>query len=454
MGQDVKNQTRFCQIPQSSKKDLNRHLKSRRVFIAVGLSFILTTSLMYYLMLLPSPPPPPPLPPPLQLTPHVAIEIDGDAVFAATALLEGWPGDGSPENPYIIDGLKIDLSGENGNCVDIRNTRDSFIIRNCILTGAAYQMMQGGGAGIFLFNVFNGELVNNTCFSNAWGILPDESHSNIVANNTCYNNAIGIYIGHSDSNTVANNTCNNNTWTGIRLYHSEYNTVANNTCIGNEFKGILIEYSSSNIITNNTLNGGGFFFTGTLAQCRQLEVTGNSVNTLPLVFLQDQVGKIVSSPAGQVILVGCSQVTVKDQILMNCSVGVLLCHTNLTTIVNNICNSNDVGIYLFVSDHNTVANNTCTRNTGSEFFVSGIYLYQSSCNIVANNTCNSNEIGIYLDDTCFTTVVKNTCNYNRIGIYLIHSTADNVVNNTFLGNTEHDTFGVEVYPENYCLILL
>ncbi|MHA1909534.1 MAG: hypothetical protein ACW98Y_19705, partial [Candidatus Thorarchaeota archaeon] len=38
-------------------------------------------------------------------TPHGPIAIDGDASFSDIAQLEGWPGDGSPENPYIIDGL-------------------------------------------------------------------------------------------------------------------------------------------------------------------------------------------------------------------------------------------------------------------------------------------------------------------------------------------------------------
>ncbi|MHA2302982.1 MAG: right-handed parallel beta-helix repeat-containing protein, partial [Candidatus Thorarchaeota archaeon] len=323
-------------------------------------------------------------------TPHGAIAIDGDANFSDTALLEGWEGDGSPENPYLIDGLDIDLGGEVGHCISISNTRVSFTISNCNLTGAGHLgSYRGyyGGTGIYLENVTNGELVNNICTNNNFGGIYVEdsdyntvvnntcssndhngislvgSDSNTVANNTCNSNDVGIRVRHSDSNTVANNicnsntesgiyldsshdnivvnnTCNNNGIYGIHLYRSDSNTVANNTCNSNEFEGINIEYSSSNIITNNTLNGCGFFFRGDLTQCRQLEVTGNSVNGLPLVFLQDQVGNVVPAPAGQVILVGCSQVTVKDLTLMDCSAGVLLCHTSLTTLVNNTCNSN------------------------------------------------------------------------------------------------------------------
>ena len=373
-------------------------------------------------------------------TPHARIAIDGDANFSDTALLEGWEGDGSPENPYIIDGVDIDLGGNSGSCIDISNTRVSFIISNCNLTGAPPGWTMGMGAGIKLENVANGELVNNTCNSNERGIWLSESDYNTVVNNTCNDNHIdgirligttystlvnntcsnseggisfsdsdsntvasntcnnnsqeGIYFGDSDFNTVASNTCNNNTEIGIYLGESDSNTVVNNICNSNDI-GISLESSISNTVVNNTLNGCGFFFTGTLTHCRQLEVTGNSVNSQPLVFLQDQVGNVVSSPAGQVILVGCSQVTVKDQTLMNCSVGVLLCHTNLTTLVNNTCTSNDIGIYLTESHDNEVIENTCNDNDDS-----GIYLDNSDSNTVANNICNNyNWFGIILGDS-------------------------------------------------------
>jgi parallel beta-helix repeat protein len=132
------------------------------------------------------------------------------------------------------------------------------------------------------------------------------------------------------------------------------------------------------------------------------------------VFLQDQVGNVVSSPAGQVILVGCSQIIVKDQTLMDCSVGVLLCHTNLTTIVNNTCNNNDIGIYLDYSHRNTVSYNTCNYNR------IGIYLYLSNNNTVSHNTCLSNtEHDIYLDDSDFNTVENNITTISKEFVYFV-----------------------------------
>ena len=185
--------------------------------MAVGLSFILTTTgLVYYWMqprsLLISG-----LPKGGEVilsTPHSAITIDGDANFSATALLEGWPGDGSPENPFKIDRLEIDLGGVVGHGINISNTQVSFTISKCNLTGAYWAhgpCICFDGAAIYLKNVTNGELVNNTCSSNGYGIYLWNSYSNTVVNNTCNNNINdGIVIFESDSNTVESNTCYNN----------------------------------------------------------------------------------------------------------------------------------------------------------------------------------------------------------------------------------------------------
>jgi len=252
MGQAVKNQTRFCQLPQDSKKELNRNLNSRRIIMAVGFSFILTTSLLYYLMLPPALPPVllPTLPTPQQLTPHGAIAIDGHANFSDTALLEGWPGDGSPENPFIIDALEIDLGEEDGPCIIISNIRVSFTISNCNLTGNDGLDFGPSGVGILLENVTNGELVNNSCSSIGIGIAISRSEFITVSNNICANDVFGISIYISNSNMVISNTCFNNTSYGIRLSQSKSNTVVNNTCNNNTI-GIYLYESYSNTVASN-----------------------------------------------------------------------------------------------------------------------------------------------------------------------------------------------------------
>jgi len=84
---------------------------------------------------------------------HGPIVIDGDANFTDTASYEGWIGDGSSGNPFIINGLDIDLGGVIGYCIKISNTRVNFTISNCNLTGTLYP-----GSGIYLENVTYGKI--------------------------------------------------------------------------------------------------------------------------------------------------------------------------------------------------------------------------------------------------------------------------------------------------------
>jgi parallel beta-helix repeat protein len=338
MGQAVKDRSEICPLPPGPLKELPRHMRPRTI-MAVGLTLMLTTTgLAYYLMQ-----------PTLvflepwekrnyvERTQHAAIAIDGDANFSATALLEGWPGDGSPENPFIIESLDIDIEGGPSHCISISNTRVNFTIRNCNLTGGGctapwrgWGFQPLGTCGIFLENVTNGEMVNNTCIGMGDdGIHLFLSSHNAVTSNTCCNNTReGIDVVNSDSNSVTNNTCFGNAESGIHLYESNSNTVANNICVANKIistgnHGIFLFQSDSNTMTNNTCN--------------------------------------------------------------NAHYGIWLFESDFNTVADHICNNNSVGINLDESDQNTLTNNICTNNR------IGIYIDdEPESNTVENNTFSSN----------------------------------------------------------------
>jgi parallel beta-helix repeat protein len=265
--------------PGPLKIGLTANTDRKEVIVAAGLITLLSIAALstYNLWV-----------PPLEIepfvyTPHDYIEIVDDADFAATALLEGWPGDGSPEDPYIIDGLEIDRGGTVGLgmlCIGISNTRVSFIISNCNLTRAIeYSMSTYWGSGISLHNVSNGVIVNNTCSNNdRCGIILRDSDSNTLINNYCYNNSGGIGLFESSSNTVFNNICNNNGG-GIDLYVAEYNTVTNNTCTNNTI-GISLSRSESNTVANNTCtsNDIGIYLSSYYGPMSNNTVTTNTCN--------------------------------------------------------------------------------------------------------------------------------------------------------------------------------
>ena len=263
---------------------------------------------------------------------HGPIDINGDVDFAATALTEGWPGDGSPENPYIIDGLDIDLGGEAGHGISISNTRVNFTISNCHIINANVWLEDPPvqPAGIYLENVMYGKLLENTFDNNYCGISLCDSDYNTVANNTCTSSSRGIYLDDSNSNTVVDNTCTSSAWLGIYLDHSNSNNVSNNTCTSNTLDGIRIQYSNFNTVANNTCTSNG-----------------------------------------------------------DC--GIYLQGSDSNALVNNTCSSNSLhGIYVLGSHSNTVSDNTCTSNTDY-----GIHLYGADSNTVSDNTCSSNNVGVY-----------------------------------------------------------
>ena len=432
---------------------LSLYYKPNPILVAVSLTLLLTAAgLVYYWML--------PLPGNGGFVEEIHygfITIDGDANFSDTALLEGWPGDGSPENPFIIDGLDIDISDDDNYwyCIKITNTQLSFIISNCSLSGAIYNITdvrRYRGAGIFLENVTNCELVKNIIDSDAYGIRAVNLNSSKITDNICYggnkilqgfSKICSIYLVGSTYNTIANNTCNDSEFVGIRLSDSSYNIVANNTCNGNGWRhhrggGIYLKHSHANIVANNTCNDN---------IGEDQEVSEESLSAIHLEFSDSN--------------------SVSNNTCNRNEWGITLHESKGNTVINNTCNNNTRGIYLYESGlldwghwgtDGIVANNTCNGNhedgiqIQSSFGVIvanntcnsnewGIYLGHSEHITVASNTCNNNSIGIYVQRSDELAVTRNTCTNNRIGIFLYYSDAEGIASNTYWGNTEHDLVG-------------
>jgi parallel beta-helix repeat protein len=278
-------------------------------------------------------------------TPHAPIAIDGDANFSDTATMEGWPGDGLYETPYIINGLDINLDGSPGHCISISNTRVNFTISNCNLAGASVDP----GAGIYLDNVQNAIIVGTICQLNTHGVLVQGrgSRNCVLINNTCIQNAIsGIQLAASLNITVAQNNCSSNYY-GINIIdligqsgHSGEHIIANNFCYNNSYGICLGDFNVESI---------GPLFT--------MVVNNN-----------------------------CSS---------NYEDGIRILNPGYHTISKNNCNRNGAsGILLRLETmNNTLVENNCNENNQS-----GIYFYSSIFySNLTNNTCSGNsEYGLYI----------------------------------------------------------
>ncbi|MHA2074439.1 MAG: right-handed parallel beta-helix repeat-containing protein [Candidatus Hodarchaeales archaeon] len=174
------------------------------------------------------------------------IIIYGDEEFSQIATMEGWPGDGTSDNPYIIE--SYNFTDSSSNLLSIFETSSFFIIRNNIFNGLTRE-----NNAIELFAVFNGIIRNNTIINSLNGIFLRYCEDNTVINNIVYQSTyVGIRLEFSHFNRIVGNEGYQNSEHGIWLYESDDNILSGNLGHDNVCCGIkLVEYSDSNTLFNN-----------------------------------------------------------------------------------------------------------------------------------------------------------------------------------------------------------
>ena len=214
-----------------------------------------------------------------------------------------------------------------------------------------------------------------------------------MTNNNATNSGVGIYLSGSSNNTLSDNT------------------VKNNAC------GICLGYSNNchNTIVNNIFLNNGLFVSGNY---NENTVENNIVNGRSLVYLKDMSNFTIQN-AGQVILVNCTNITVKNLNLSNASFGIYLDRTDDCKIMNNIVNSNSmIGIFLWGSKNNTLRNNTVSNNyrgiDSEDLSGTGIDMEYSNGNTLRNNIISNNIIGIILSGSSSNILYHNNLINNAL----------------------------------------
>jgi len=378
---------------------------------------------------------------------HSPIEITDDLDFtSANGVVSG---SGVEEDPFIIEGWKIDASESHG--IYISQTTKYFNIQKNFIsaegsspTSAIYieNVMSGTAKienndcqdkpnGIFLYNSSNNFLTNNSCTNCHFGICVEESSNNNLLSNYCSYNCIGIYFkGLSNGNNATNNICNSNDWEGIKTQN--YTFLKNNTCNFNTGKGIYVHGSHNYLINNHCLNG----YYGISLYFSDLNKIINNTCTL----------------------------NKRDGISIRCS------HNNV--LINNNCSKNNNGIHLTYSDNNILSRNLLVGNSY------GINLSLiSKANLVYHNTFIDNNrlsqayddvrCSIYNEDknNVWYNTVSNEGNfwsdYSGSGDYLIAGSANSIdpypldENGVPYPNTSEDNHkNVDFYPFTLMLLIL
>lgn len=154
-------------------------------------------------------------------------------------------GSGTVDDPYIIEGLRID-AGYSDYGIRIHRTSRAFVIRNVEISGAAK-------AAIFLSYVRNGHVQDCKLIGNWIGIALNFASYNRINDCTLESNTDGIHLYFSRDNQILQNTSKRND-TAIWLDASNTNEIIGNTLSANHMGVYLDLGSKGNLLYWNTFS--------------------------------------------------------------------------------------------------------------------------------------------------------------------------------------------------------
>lgn len=186
---------------------------------------------------------------------HSPIVIDGNDEFTPENGVTD--GNGTEEDPYIIENWVIEGHGSNLEGIYILNADVYFIIRNC--TAIDFYGVSSGlfGSGIRFSSVKNGRIENTTTCRNFYGIQVDKNSSYIEIDNCSSMNsstewASGIRCDNSQYITIKSSVSHDN-YDGVFFTVSSYVHIENSSFHNNDYCGILGITDCKDFVFNYTI---------------------------------------------------------------------------------------------------------------------------------------------------------------------------------------------------------
>lgn len=318
-------------------------------------------------------------------TPHAPIYIDGNESFtAANGVTRG---KGTPSDPFIIEGWEIAPSSSNG--IEIRNTNVSFVIQDVYV-----HSVRSDYNGIYLLNVSNGRIEDNTISNNVGnGVLVDSSDNIALVDNSIFSNTkMGIRLSDTRNVTIAENDILNN-HDGVYIYtYKLTNAIITSNDISNNSVGVRLFLVENVSITGNKVSSNWVgIFMGRL--CTNVEISDNEIDS--------NKKKGISSKY-------VWNVTITDNYVSNSDLGIDIDDSKNFTITDNYVSNNSHGIYVYISErilvyHNSFINNTVQASdqwgienswdggypTGGNYWSD--YLGWDSCSGPDQNSCSGSD---------------------------------------------------------------
>ena len=371
-------------------------------------------------------------------TEHEPIRINSDSEFDSMASAEGWPGDGSPSNPYVISGYYINCHWK-GFGIYIGNVSYNFIVRDCYFVHEVTLSLWKYGA-IHIYNSENGSLLNNTFSYCEMGIYIENSPGIIVSSNnfrdisrkavevyysdncsieknyfggTCIAyRYIGIYSYRCSNITIYGNIFEKYAEEAINLRYSDYSRIYNNRIQNSSHFGLYLMNTKYCKIYGNTMINCSISISGDIETFTSQDIsTNNTVNGKPVRYYKNINGNNLSVPqnTGEIILGNVSWI--------------------------KISNIDSVGNYPFIFGYevSNITISKCKFRNGTLFY-SLINLWKSNyCKIASNNFINISGGVISLSGNR-NRIDSNYFYGESMGTTVGYGSSENIVINNSFGN--------------------
>ena len=388
--------------------------------------------------------------------------------------LYGWIGNGTSDNPYIIEGLTMVTSGPS---ITISNTDAYFIIRNCTL-----QSTTGGIPCAIVFDtVKNGVIENCTLtaieswgaygsdvviggvcvrilesvdcriehcrlFGSSTGLMISNANSCEIVNNKIYDNWYGVHVEDSSVCSLIGNVVDS-LFDGITLSRTNMCEIDTNW-ISCEYTGLQLHYSENYRITNNRfLDCGIWLGWGYNPSISDYIFLNNLVNAKPYGYFHNFSDMTIDVHMyGQVVLSHCTNLTITGGDFRNSSVGIEIKSSQKCVITrSNFLGNNRMGVSIEDGRDILVTNCTFFENTWSidvrrssnitidDNFLShniiSIAIMGSEKCMIARNTIMNGSYAITISDSEYCEISNNYLEYNWCGISISYSTQCTIFEN-------------------------
>ena len=308
---------------------------------------------------------------------HEPIIVANDSAFD----LYGFPGEGTSENPYIIEGYNITTTDEFG--IEIWNNSGiitkCFTIRNCLINALQTCIFVREMHPDSIVRIYDNQIISSEIPGQASRAIIFSSAGSVeIINNNCEIEASGIFTHLCsdiliESNEIYGLGVDTNIYFAVTVQSSNFTQIIGNNFFDSNVGSISVSSCSSGTIIKDN------YYTGPydrilISNCENIQVRNNTAyDSSNGLYLKDTKNCVVE----------------KNFFLESDGSGIVLQSSDDILIHNNTIEKSDMyGIWIQAASENNITNNIFHRNSGWAIWIT----QNSNNNTVHHNKFINNNI--------------------------------------------------------------